>query len=161
MADGYSAYWLHLAVLGNARQRPRSIENDTYEPRRAVIRWIEPGGLPYAIVEDFSRCRRTSVTASMLSPVSIRRPSFSVGGRPLAGHDGGSAPYCFSNTIVRSISPCGDAMYATALVNVRPSSDIVDLVGELQADGVHGGVHHDRIAVPHGQSLDLGAVGLE
>jgi hypothetical protein len=54
VADGYSAYWLHLAVLGNARSAPRSIENDTYEPRRAVIRWIEPGGLPYAIVEDFS-----------------------------------------------------------------------------------------------------------
>ena len=54
MADGYSAYWLHLAVLGNARSAPRSIDNDTYEPRQAVIRWIEPGGLPYAIVEEFS-----------------------------------------------------------------------------------------------------------
>jgi hypothetical protein len=54
VADGYSAYWLHLAVLGNARSAPRSIENDTYEPRRALIRWIEPAGLPYAIVEDFS-----------------------------------------------------------------------------------------------------------
>lgn len=58
VADGYSAYWLHLAVLGNARSAPRSIENDTYEPRQAVIRWIEPGGLPYAIVEDFSALPR-------------------------------------------------------------------------------------------------------
>jgi hypothetical protein len=54
VADGYSAYWLHLAVLGNARSASRSIDNDTYEPRAAIIRWIEPGGLPYAIVEDFS-----------------------------------------------------------------------------------------------------------
>ena len=54
VADGYSAYWLHLAVLGNARSAPRSIDNDTYEPRQAVIRWIEPGGLPYAIVDEFS-----------------------------------------------------------------------------------------------------------
>jgi hypothetical protein len=54
VADGYSAYWLHLAVLGNARSVPRSTENNTYEPRQAVIRWIEPGGLPYAIVEDFN-----------------------------------------------------------------------------------------------------------
>jgi hypothetical protein len=54
VADGYSAYWLHLAVLGNARSASRSIDNDTYEPRQAIIRWIEPGGLPYAIVEAFS-----------------------------------------------------------------------------------------------------------
>jgi hypothetical protein len=54
VADGYSAYWLHLAVLGNARSTPRSVANDTYEPRPALIRWIEPGGLPYAIVEDVS-----------------------------------------------------------------------------------------------------------
>lgn len=54
VADGYSAYWLHLAVLGNARSAARSIDDDTYEPRQAIIRWIEPGGLPYMIVEGFS-----------------------------------------------------------------------------------------------------------
>jgi len=54
VADGYSAYWLHLAVLGNARAAARSLENDTYELPSALVRWIEPGGLPYAIVEDFS-----------------------------------------------------------------------------------------------------------
>jgi hypothetical protein len=54
VADGYTAYWLHLAVLGNARAAARSLENDTYELPPALIRWIEPGGLPYAIVEDFS-----------------------------------------------------------------------------------------------------------
>ena len=54
VADGYSAYWLHLAVLGNARAEARSLENDTYELPPALVRWIEPGGLPYAIAEDFS-----------------------------------------------------------------------------------------------------------
>ena len=54
VADGYAAYWLHLAVLGNARAAARSLENDTYELPPALVRWIEPGGLPYAIVEDFS-----------------------------------------------------------------------------------------------------------
>ena len=54
VADGYTAYWLHLAVLGNARAAARSLENDTYELPPALVRWIEPGGLPYAIVEDFS-----------------------------------------------------------------------------------------------------------
>jgi hypothetical protein len=54
VSDGYSAYWLHLAVLGNARSVKRSTENDTYEPRQALIRWIEPSGLPYAIADDFS-----------------------------------------------------------------------------------------------------------
>jgi hypothetical protein len=54
VADGYSAYWLHLAVLGNPRAAARSLENDTYELPPALVRWIEPGGLPYAIVEDFS-----------------------------------------------------------------------------------------------------------
>jgi hypothetical protein len=42
-------YWLHLAVLGNARSSLRSANPDTFVPDRAVARWIEPGGLPYAI----------------------------------------------------------------------------------------------------------------
>jgi hypothetical protein len=44
-----TAYWLHLAVLGNPRSSLRSANPDTFEPARAVARWIEPGGLPYAI----------------------------------------------------------------------------------------------------------------
>ena len=54
VADGYSAYWLHLAVLGNARSIARSTKNETYEPRQALIRWIEPRGLPYAIADDLA-----------------------------------------------------------------------------------------------------------
>jgi hypothetical protein len=50
--DGDGAYWLHLAVLGNARASARSTSSDTYDPQKARERWILPGGLPYAIVEN-------------------------------------------------------------------------------------------------------------
>jgi hypothetical protein len=50
--DDDSAYWLHLAVLGNPRASARSISSDTYDPPKALERWILPGGLPYAIAED-------------------------------------------------------------------------------------------------------------
>jgi asparagine N-glycosylation enzyme membrane subunit Stt3 len=50
VADDDTAYWLHLAVLGNARAAPRSVISDTYEPKQALIRWVLPGGLPYALV---------------------------------------------------------------------------------------------------------------
>ncbi len=42
-------YWLHLAVLGNPRVSSRTGNPNTFVPARAVARWIEPGGLPYAI----------------------------------------------------------------------------------------------------------------
>ncbi|MGC4084890.1 MAG: hypothetical protein QM736_22945 [Vicinamibacterales bacterium] len=42
---------LHLAVLGNPRMSPRTGDNSTYEPRDAVVRWLTPNGLPYAIVD--------------------------------------------------------------------------------------------------------------
>src|SRR5439155_20173297 len=32
--DAYSAYWLHIAVLRNARAAPRSTDDDTYVPER-------------------------------------------------------------------------------------------------------------------------------
>jgi hypothetical protein len=53
VADGYTAYWLHLAVLGNPRAAGRALDNDTFEPPKAIVRWILPGGLPYAIAGDF------------------------------------------------------------------------------------------------------------
>jgi hypothetical protein len=64
VADGYTGYWLHLAVLGNPRAAGRALENDTFEPAKAIVRWILPGGLPYAIAGDFDalpRDIRTSV----------------------------------------------------------------------------------------------------
>jgi hypothetical protein len=50
VANGDTAYWLHLAVLGNPRSSPRTADPNTFVPARAVLRWLEPGGLPYAIV---------------------------------------------------------------------------------------------------------------
>jgi hypothetical protein len=45
-----TAYWLHLAVLGNPRMTARVADNNTFDPARNVFRWLQPGGLPYAIV---------------------------------------------------------------------------------------------------------------
>jgi hypothetical protein len=64
VADGYTGYWLHLAVLGNPRAVGRALDNDTFDPSKAIVRWILPGGLPYAIAGDFDalpRDIRTSV----------------------------------------------------------------------------------------------------
>lgn len=46
-----TAYWLHLAVLGNPRLTPRSLDPDTYKPDVAIARWLTPGGLQYAIAD--------------------------------------------------------------------------------------------------------------
>jgi hypothetical protein len=56
--DGYTAYWLHLAVFGNARASGRATDDDTFEPKKALVRWILPGGLPYAITDDFAALPR-------------------------------------------------------------------------------------------------------
>jgi hypothetical protein len=58
VADGYTAYWLHLAVFGNPRAAGRSLDNDTFEPGKALVRWILPGGLRYAIAGDFDALPR-------------------------------------------------------------------------------------------------------
>jgi hypothetical protein len=49
--DDETAYWLHLAVLGNPRSSARSAATATYEPGLIIIRWLTPGGLPYAIAD--------------------------------------------------------------------------------------------------------------
>jgi hypothetical protein len=46
-----TAYWLHLAVLGNPRRGARTGDNATYELNPALVRWLTPGGLPYAIAD--------------------------------------------------------------------------------------------------------------
>jgi hypothetical protein len=58
VADGYTGYWLHLAVLGNPRAAGRSLRDDTFDPHQAIVRWILPGGLPYAIAGDFDALPR-------------------------------------------------------------------------------------------------------
>jgi hypothetical protein len=51
VADAETAYWLHLAVLGNPRSGERMRELDRYEPRAAVAPWITADGRTYAIVD--------------------------------------------------------------------------------------------------------------
>ena len=45
------AYWLHLAVLENPRRGARTGDNATYELNSALVRWLTPGGFPYAIAD--------------------------------------------------------------------------------------------------------------
>jgi len=56
--DPYTAYWLHIGVLRNARAAPRSTDDDTYVTEKEQVRWVEPAGLPYAIVQDFDALPR-------------------------------------------------------------------------------------------------------
>jgi hypothetical protein len=49
--DDSTAYWLHLAMLGNPRSSARTIDDDTYDLRRALLRWVTPGGLSYGIAD--------------------------------------------------------------------------------------------------------------
>jgi hypothetical protein len=49
--DSQTAYWLHLAVLGNPRASQRSAEVDRHNMRAAFARWIPAEGLPYAIAD--------------------------------------------------------------------------------------------------------------
>jgi hypothetical protein len=51
VGDEETAYWLHLAVLGNPRMSSRTGDNATFEPQQALLRWLSPGGLPYAIAD--------------------------------------------------------------------------------------------------------------
>lgn len=51
VADAETAYWLHLAVLGNPRSSPRMEEMDRYEPRAAVGPWLTAAGRGYAIAD--------------------------------------------------------------------------------------------------------------
>ena len=46
VADAETAYWLHLAVLGNPRSSERMREIDRYDPRAAVAPWITAEGRP-------------------------------------------------------------------------------------------------------------------
>lgn len=51
VADAETAYWLHLAVLGNPRSGGRMSELDRYDPRAAMGPWIIGEGRTYAIVD--------------------------------------------------------------------------------------------------------------
>ena len=51
VADAETAYWLHLAVLGNARSGERMREIDRYDPRAALGPWIVGEGRWYAVAD--------------------------------------------------------------------------------------------------------------
>jgi hypothetical protein len=51
VADAETAYWLHLAVLGNPRASDRMKEIDQYEPRAAIAPWITAAGRPFGIAD--------------------------------------------------------------------------------------------------------------
>jgi hypothetical protein len=49
VANEYTAYWLHLSVLGNPRSAARSADDDLYRTESSFARWIRGEGPPYAI----------------------------------------------------------------------------------------------------------------
>jgi hypothetical protein len=51
VVDAETAYWLHLAVLGNPRAGERMSEVDRYEPRAAMAPWITAEGRSYALAD--------------------------------------------------------------------------------------------------------------
>lgn len=51
VGDAQTAYWLHLAVLGNPRSSARMEEIDRYDPRAAMGRWITADGQSHAIAD--------------------------------------------------------------------------------------------------------------
>jgi hypothetical protein len=51
VAGAGTAYWLHLAVLGNPRSTERTRELDRYDPRAAMAPWITAEGRSYAIAD--------------------------------------------------------------------------------------------------------------
>jgi hypothetical protein len=52
VGNEYTAYWLHLAVLGNPRSAARSTNNDTYSTSASFARWLTDDiGAPYAVAK--------------------------------------------------------------------------------------------------------------
>lgn len=58
VVDGYTAYWLHLAVFGQPRASGRAMNDDTFDTRKSLERWILPSGLPIGVTDDFERLPR-------------------------------------------------------------------------------------------------------
>jgi hypothetical protein len=58
VVDGYTAYWLHLAVFGQPRASGRATNDDTFSANKGLVRWILPDGLPLAVTDDFESLPR-------------------------------------------------------------------------------------------------------
>lgn len=73
-----TAYWLHLAVLGNPRSSARTAEIDRYDSRQAMGQWLTSEGRGYAVadlglVPDEIR-RNIEIMAEFGGAAVIRRP---------------------------------------------------------------------------------------
>lgn len=51
VADAETAYWMHLAVLGNPRSSQRTSDLDRYDMRAAIAPWITSEGRDYAVAD--------------------------------------------------------------------------------------------------------------
>ena len=51
VADSQTAYWLHLSALGNPRMSARTGDSATFRQRDAIVRWLTPGSLAYAVAD--------------------------------------------------------------------------------------------------------------
>jgi hypothetical protein len=49
VGNEYTAYWLHLAVLGNPRISSRTGDDNTFLTQPSMARWLVPGAPRYAI----------------------------------------------------------------------------------------------------------------
>lgn len=52
VANEYTAYWLHLAVLRNPRMSERTANDDLYLSEPSFARWVEDRGVRYAIARS-------------------------------------------------------------------------------------------------------------
>ena len=88
-----TAYWLHLAVLGNPRLSARTADPGTYDPDMNVARWIEPSGLPYAIAYMPALPREVLSDVDVIEQVRSaavlkrRGPSFCADAQRLVKHE--------------------------------------------------------------------------
>jgi hypothetical protein len=57
-SDLYTAYWLHLAVFGQPRASGRALNDDTFDTRKSLERWILANGLPLGVTDDFEALPR-------------------------------------------------------------------------------------------------------
>ena len=85
VSDAQTAYWLHLAVLGNPRASARMEEIDRYDPRAAMGKWIAAEGRINAIADlrllpDELR-RRIEITKAFGTAAVIRRPETPADGK--------------------------------------------------------------------------------
>lgn len=67
VANRDAAYWLHLAVLGNARVTARTAALDTYSTNATIGGWIEGTGAPYAVAD------RRLVPAEVMASATVVR----------------------------------------------------------------------------------------